>query len=77
MNQKVFDSSYNRNETFSFELGQGKVIEGWEEGFLKMQKGAKAKLIIPSKLAYKGEGYGSLIPPYSTLIFEIELIDIN
>ena len=77
INQKVFDSSYERNESFSFELGKGQVIEGWDEGFLHMQKGGKAKLIIPSKLAYDNKGYGKLIPPFSTLIFEVELLKIK
>jgi FKBP-type peptidyl-prolyl cis-trans isomerase len=74
---KVFDSSYQRNEPFEFQLGSQQVIEAWEEAFLNMKEGDKALLIVPSKLAYGSEGFGNLIPPYSPLIFEIELIAIN
>lgn len=72
---KIFDSSYKRKEPFVFRLGAEEAIKGWDEAFLGMRKGTKATLIIPSDLAYGKEGYASIIPPYSSLIFEIELID--
>jgi FKBP-type peptidyl-prolyl cis-trans isomerase len=74
---KVFDSSLGK-KPFSFILGQKQVIEGWEEGIALMRKGEKATLIIPSKLGYKDKGSrsGSILP-YSSLIFEIEIIDVQ
>ncbi len=77
MDGSVFDSSYDRKEAYTFVLGKGDVIQGWEEGFSYMQYGGRAKLIIPSYLAYGKKGYGSIIPPYSTLIFEVELLGTN
>jgi len=77
LNGEVFDSSYRRNRPFSFKLGNGDVIAGWEEGFSKMHEGGKATLIIPSHLAYGKEGYGKIIPPYTTLIFDVELLKIQ
>lgn len=74
---EVFDSSIERNEPFLFRQGKGAVIPGWEEGFSKMREGGKAKFIIPSQLAYGAKGYGKIIPPYSTLIFDVELIKIK
>lgn len=71
-----FDSSYDRGETFSFEVGSGTVIEGWEKGLLDMKVGGKRKLIIPSSMAYGDQGVGG-IPPNSPLIFEIELVGIK
>lgn len=70
----VFDSSVNRNEPFQFVLGIGQVIPGWDEGLQLMSKGSKAVLYIPYYLAYGDRGAGT-IPPFSTLIFEVELID--
>tara|TARA_B100000575_G_scaffold17763_1_gene12342 strand:- start:190 stop:1122 length:933 start_codon:yes stop_codon:yes gene_type:complete len=72
-----FDSSYQRNEPINFILGQGQVISGWDEGIALLNKGASAKLVIPSDLAYGSTGAGELIPPYATLIFEVELLDFN
>jgi FKBP-type peptidyl-prolyl cis-trans isomerase len=70
-----FDSSVDRGEPFEFPLGQGRVIKGWDEGIANMQKGEKGILIVPSELAY---GQGSRgIPPFSTLVFEVELVDIS
>ncbi len=74
---KVFDSSYQRNEPFEFVLGARQVIDAWEEACSLMKEGDRALLIVPSQLAYGKEGYGGLIPPFTPLIFEIELIAIN
>jgi FKBP-type peptidyl-prolyl cis-trans isomerase len=68
-----FDSSVDRGEPFSFSLGLGQVIKGWDEGIALLKPGAKAKLIIPSSIAYGSRNMGS-IPPFSTLIFDVELI---
>lgn len=70
----VFNSSVSRNEPFQFDLGLGQVIPGWDEGFQLMSKGEKATLYIPYYLAYGSGGYG-VIPPFETLIFDVELID--
>jgi len=72
-----FDSSVDRNQPFEFELGQGRVIKGWDEGIAALRKGSKAKLIIPSKLGYGARGAGGVIPPYAPLVFDVELIDFT
>ncbi|MBL1180257.1 MAG: FKBP-type peptidyl-prolyl cis-trans isomerase [Bacteroidetes bacterium] len=72
-----FDSSVDRNEPFEFILGQGGVIRGWEEGIGYMQAGGKAKLIIPSFLAYGEQQRGPVIKPFSTLVFEVELLEVK
>ena len=74
---KIFDSSLQRGKPLSFVLGQGQVIKGWDEGFQFMQEGGEARLIIPSDLAYGKSGYSNLILPYSTLVFEIELLEVK
>lgn len=74
---KIFDSSLTRGAPITFRLGRGDVIKGWDEGFAKLRKGSKARFIIPSKLAYGKDGYGKDILPYSTLIFDVELIDFK
>ena len=75
LNGEVFDSSYSRNMPIEFILGTGRVIKGWDEGISLIPIGASAKLVIPSNLAYGERGAGGVIPPNSTLIFEIEVIE--
>ena len=72
-----FDSSIDRETPFDFILGSGQVIKGWDLGVLGMKIGEKIKLTIPSDLAYGDDGIPNVIPPKSTLIFEVELLDIN
>ena len=76
-NGKVFDSSYPRKKPIEFRLGQGQVIEGWDEGIALLQVGDKARFVIPSDLAYGPSGAGGVIPPHATLIFDVELMDVN
>jgi FKBP-type peptidyl-prolyl cis-trans isomerase len=71
-----FDSSYERGQTFTFTVGDGKVIEGWEEGILGMQVGGERVLVVPPGMAY-GNRQVSIIPPNSTLVFMVELLDIR
>ncbi len=72
----VFDSSYERNEPIEFELGKGMVIRGWDEGIKLMKKGGKARFVVPSNLAYGNMGKGP-VEPFSTLVFDVELIDFK
>ena len=72
----VFDASSNRNQAFEFPLGQGRVIKGWDEGIALMNQGGKATLIIPSNLGYGERGSGQRIPPFSPLVFEVELQEV-
>jgi FKBP-type peptidyl-prolyl cis-trans isomerase len=72
-----FDSSLDRNEPIEFKLGQGMVIKGWDEGIALLKVGGKALLIIPSDLAYGSRGAGGVIPPFSPLTFEVELVSVQ
>jgi peptidylprolyl isomerase len=71
----VFDSSVRRGRPFAFNVGEGRVIKGWDEALLDMRKGEKRILVVPSHLAYGDRGHPPVIPPQATLVFEVELID--
>ncbi len=76
-NGKKFDSSVDRGQPFSFRLGVGQVIKGWDEGVQGMKVGGKRKLTIPSNLGYGARGAGGLIPPHATLVFDVELLGVQ
>lgn len=73
----VFDSSIERGEPIEFPIGVGHVIPGWDEGISLMNVGGKAQLIVPSHLAYGERGAGNIIPSYSTLIFDVEVVGVK
>ena len=72
-----FDSSTDRGDPFSFPLGEGRVIQGWDQGVVGMKVGGKRRLIIPPELAYGERGFSNVIPPNAELTFEIELLDVQ
>jgi len=72
-----FDSSKDRNQPFSFSLGKGMVIRGWDEGVVGMKIGGTRKLTIPPQLGYGAAGAGGVIPPNATLVFEVELLELR
>ena len=73
----TFDSSYDRGKPIDFPVGMGHVIAGWDEGIMLLNKGDKARFVIPSDLGYGAQGAGGVIPPNATLIFDVELMDIK
>lgn len=77
LDKSVFDSSYSRRQPLNFTVGVGQVIEGWDEGILLLHEGDKARLVIPSNLAYGASGAGGVIPPHAPLIFDVELVKVN
>jgi peptidylprolyl isomerase/FKBP-type peptidyl-prolyl cis-trans isomerase FkpA len=76
-NGTMFDSSKDRGQPFTFQLGAGQVIKGWDQGVAGMKVGGVRKLTIPPSLGYGANGTGGVIPPNATLVFEVELLGVN
>lgn len=72
-----FDSSVDRGQPFEFPLGQGMVIQGWDQGFAGMKIGGKRTLMIPAEMGYGSRGAGGVIPPNADLVFDVELLDLK
>lgn len=73
----VFDASEPRGQAFTFQLGAGQVIQGWDQGFAGMKVGGTRQLIIPAELGYGARGAGGVIPPNATLVFDVQLLDVR
>ncbi|HEU0012584.1 MAG TPA: FKBP-type peptidyl-prolyl cis-trans isomerase [Longimicrobium sp.] len=76
-NGSKFDSSHDRGQAFVFDLGAGRVIRGWDEGVQGMKVGGKRHLVIPPELGYGSRAMGNVIPANSTLVFDVELLDVR